>query len=65
MEMTHDQLMAFHTAELLEAHRQLTIAGIATELNGNPLTISQRCALARTALTAWGTTQSVMRKARQ
>ncbi|MDF0504856.1 hypothetical protein POK33_29405 [Burkholderia cenocepacia] len=65
MQMTHNQLMAFHTAELLEAHRQLTIAGIATELNGQPLTISQRCALARTALTAWGTTQSVMRKARQ
>lgn len=65
MSMTQSQLMAFHTAELLEAHRQLTIAGIATELHGQPLTISQRCALARTALTAWGTTQSVMRKARQ
>jgi hypothetical protein len=63
--MTHAQLMEFHTAELLEAHRQLTLAGVATHLNGSPLTISQRCALAREALVAWGSTQSVLKKAMQ
>jgi hypothetical protein len=63
--MNTQQLLAFHTAELLEAHRQLSLAGVITHLNGQPLTISQRCAIAREALVAWGSTQSVLKKAMQ
>jgi hypothetical protein len=43
----------------------LSLAGVITHLNGQPLTISQRCAIAREALVAWGSTQSVLKKAMQ
>jgi hypothetical protein len=63
--VTSAQVLAFHTQELLEAHRQLPLAGVITHLNGQPLTISQRCAIAREALVAWGSTKSVLTKAMQ
>jgi len=55
----------YATEELLEAHRQLSLAGIETHQDGQALTISQRCALVREALVAWGSTQSVLKKAMQ
>jgi hypothetical protein len=65
IKLNTEQVLAFHTQELLEAHRQLTIAGVITHLNGQPLTISQRCAIAREALVAWGCAKSVLTKAMQ
>jgi hypothetical protein len=59
------QTIEYATAEFLEAHRQLSLAGVITHLNGQPLTISQRCAIAREALVAWGSTKSVLTKAMQ
>jgi hypothetical protein len=43
----------------------LSLAGVITHLNGQRLTISQRCAIAREALVAWGSTKSVLTKAMQ
>lgn len=63
--MNKDEILKFHTQELYEAHRQLNIAGIEHEVNGERLSISQRCALVREALVAWGSTQSVLTKAMQ
>jgi len=57
--------LKYATEELLESHRQLTLAGIETHQDGHALTISQRCALVREALVAWGSTQSVLKKAMQ
>jgi len=65
MKMTQAELMEFHAQELLDAHRHLTRAGIATELDGSPLTISQRCAIASAALRAWKATDVALAKAAQ
>lgn len=53
--------IAYATAELLESHAELTRAGIPTHAGSQPLSISQRCALVREALVAWGSTQSILK----